>query len=156
MVARQPQEGRLIRPGRGGSQGPSFGFYPAKSGGLPTSYPEGCRAASESDRNAPGGSRVSPPRTFLAAPLPNSVPATEGEGHAVSPHRFRGLYQRREIVALSPRCDDGSEAFAGWIATCTGGEAVELAAYYVEPGRLEQAIRLMPAVDIRLADHSAT
>jgi hypothetical protein len=69
---------------------------------------------------------------------------------------FGSFINTATIVALSPRCDDGSDAIAGWIATCTGGEAVELAAYYVEPGRLEQAIRLMPAVDIRLADHSAT
>ena len=32
VVARQPQEGRLIRLGRGGPQGPPFGSCPAKSG----------------------------------------------------------------------------------------------------------------------------
>jgi hypothetical protein len=61
-----------------------------------------------------------------------------------------------DIVALSPQRDEDSEEISGWIATCTDGSAVSLAAYYTEPGRLEQAIRFMPAVDIRPADQAAT
>ena len=67
-----------------------------------------------------------------------------------------GFLNAADIVALSPQYDDGSEEIAGWIATCTDGSAVALVAYYVEPGRLEEAIRFMPAVDIRVADHPAT
>ena len=66
-----------------------------------------------------------------------------------------GFLNAERIVALAPQCG-GSEEIAGWIATCADGEEVALAAYYVEPGRLEQAIRFMPAVDIRPAEQSAT
>lgn len=67
-----------------------------------------------------------------------------------------GFLNAADIVALSPQHDDGSEEIAGWIATCADGSAIALAAYYAEPGRLEQAIPLMPAVDIRVTDHPAT
>jgi hypothetical protein len=66
-----------------------------------------------------------------------------------------GFLNAAKIVAPSPRRDDGGEEIAGWIATCADGEEVALSAYYVEPGRLEQAIRFMPAVDTRLADRQA-
>ena len=121
VVARQPQKGRLIRPGRGGPQGPPFGSCPARSDDLLTSCPEGCRAASESDRNGLGCSRVSPPHTV--SPLRSEERATQpkGEGHAVSPHRFGRFLNAADIVALSPQHDDDSEEIAGWIATCTDG-----------------------------------
>jgi hypothetical protein len=61
-----------------------------------------------------------------------------------------------KIVALSPHRDDGSEEIAGWIAICADGEAVALAAYYTEPGRLEHAIRFMPTIETGLASHSAS
>ena len=67
-----------------------------------------------------------------------------------------GFLNAAKIVALSPRRDDDSEQIAGWIATCVDGEEVALAAYYVDPSRLEQAIRFMPALDIRLMDQPAT
>lgn len=66
-----------------------------------------------------------------------------------------GFLNAERIVALSPRYDD-SVAISCWIATCADGEEVALAAYYVEPSRLEQAIRFMPAVDVRVADQPAT
>jgi hypothetical protein len=61
-----------------------------------------------------------------------------------------------KIVALSPHRDDGSEEIAGWIAICADGEAVTLSAYYAEPGRLEQAIPFMPAIEAGLASYSAS
>ncbi len=66
-----------------------------------------------------------------------------------------GFLNAADIVSLSPQHDDHSAEIAGWIATCTDGNAVVLAAYYAEPGRLDQAIRFMPAVDIRPADQAA-
>lgn len=57
-----------------------------------------------------------------------------------------------EIVALSPHRDDDSEEIAGWTATCVDGKTVALAAYYAEPGRLEHAIRFMPAIETEPAD----
>ena len=61
-----------------------------------------------------------------------------------------------EIVSLSPHRDDDTEEIAGWIATCVDRKTVALAAYYAEPGRLEYAIRFMPAIETELADHSAS
>ena len=61
-----------------------------------------------------------------------------------------------KIVALSPQHDDGSEEIAGWIAICADGEAVALAAYYVEPSRLEHAIRFMPAIETELTSYSVS
>ena len=61
-----------------------------------------------------------------------------------------------KIVALSPHRDDGSEKIAGWIAISADGEAVALAAYYAEPGRLDHAIRFMPAIETGLASQSVS
>jgi hypothetical protein len=60
-----------------------------------------------------------------------------------------------DIIELSPKRDDDSEEIIGWIATCADGKAVLLGAYYAQPGRLEQAIRFMPAVETRAADYPA-
>jgi hypothetical protein len=61
-----------------------------------------------------------------------------------------------KIVALLPHHNDGSEEIAFWIAICADGEVVTLSAYYAEPGRLEQAIPFMPAIETGLASYSAT
>ena len=61
-----------------------------------------------------------------------------------------------EITALSPHRDDDGEEITGWIATCADGKAVALAAYYTEPGRLDHAIRFMPAIATEPADHPAS
>lgn len=61
-----------------------------------------------------------------------------------------------EIVSLSPYRDDDGEEITGWIATCTDGKTVVLAAYYAEPGRLDHAIRFMPAIEIGSAGTSAS
>jgi hypothetical protein len=61
-----------------------------------------------------------------------------------------------KIIALSPQHDDANEEIAGWIATCADGSAIALAAYYAEPGRLEQAIRFIPGIDTRPPEQPAT
>ena len=67
-----------------------------------------------------------------------------------------GFINAADIIELSPQRDDDSEEITGWIATCADGKAVVLAAYYAQPGRLEQAIRFMPAVETRAAGHPAS
>ena len=52
-----------------------------------------------------------------------------------------GFLNAADIVALSPQHDDGSEEIAGWIATCTDGSAVALAAYKGSPDDLFKTAR---------------
>ena len=67
-----------------------------------------------------------------------------------------GFINAADIIELSPQRDDNSEDITGWIATCADGKAVVLAAYYAQPGRLEHAIRFMPAIETGLASHSTS
>jgi hypothetical protein len=60
------------------------------------------------------------------------------------------------IVQLSPQRADGADEITGWIAICGDGKAVALAAYYAAPGRIEEAVDFMPAVDARVLGEHAT
>jgi hypothetical protein len=60
------------------------------------------------------------------------------------------------IVQLSPQRADGTDEITSWVAICDDGKAVALAAYYAAPGRIEEVVDFMPAVDARAVDEHAS
>lgn len=59
------------------------------------------------------------------------------------------------IVQLSPQ-RGGVDEITGWIAICGDGKEVSLAAYYATPGRIENVLDYMPAVDIQaIGEHGS-
>jgi hypothetical protein len=58
-----------------------------------------------------------------------------------------GFVNSATIVQLSPQRGDGTDKITSWVAICGNGKAVALAAYYAAPGRIEEVVDFMPAVE---------
>jgi hypothetical protein len=56
-----------------------------------------------------------------------------------------GLVDAAAIVQLRSGAD--TDEITSWIPICGDGKAVGLAEYYAVPGRIEQVVDFMPAVD---------
>jgi hypothetical protein len=61
-----------------------------------------------------------------------------------------GFINAATIVQLSPQ-RAGSDEITGWLAICSDGKAVALAAYHTTPGRIETVLDYMPTVNTRAA-----
>jgi hypothetical protein len=60
------------------------------------------------------------------------------------------------IVQLSPQRGDGTDEITSWVAICGDGKAVALAAYYAVPGRIEEVVAFIPAIDARVVGEHAS